>query len=391
MSTVRLDISNMEQTLFPGRVGLQQRVLPAYRAPFFDLLAQACVRGLSVFAGLPRPDEVIHTTSQLKVAHYHAGRNFHFGKPSSPYFLCWQSGINRWLVDWQPDILVVEANPRYFSTRLGVNWMHRHGRPVIGWGLGAHQKDVSKAGSRDLSLETWADSSRKRFLRMFDGIIAYSQRGAAEYKAMGVPEGRVFIAKNAVTHRPSKPPVVRPVITGKPLNVLFVGRLQRRKRLDMLLHACASLPEDIQPDLTIIGDGPALGEFHSLAGSIYPKTQFLGARHGEALQAEFFSADIFVLPGTGGLAVQQAMAHGLPVIVAEGDGTQEDLVRPTNGWLLPANDQQALIDTLLQALSDVERLRQMGENSYRIVRDEANLEEMVRAFINALLAISAAE
>ena len=49
-----------------------------------------------------------------------------------------------------------------------------------------------------------------------------------------------------------------------------------------------------------------------------------------------------MLPGTGGLAVQQAMAHGLPVIVAQGDGTQDDLVRPENGWQIPPDDLAAL-------------------------------------------------
>ena len=43
-----------EARRFPGRLGLQQRVLPAYRAPFFDLLAGACQGGLSVFAGEAR-------------------------------------------------------------------------------------------------------------------------------------------------------------------------------------------------------------------------------------------------------------------------------------------------------------------------------------------------
>ena len=36
---------------FSGRLALQQRVLPAYRVPFFDLLAQACERGLSSDSG----------------------------------------------------------------------------------------------------------------------------------------------------------------------------------------------------------------------------------------------------------------------------------------------------------------------------------------------------
>ena len=44
---------------YPGRLGLQQRVLPSYRAVFLDSLALVCQGGLSVFAGEPLPDEGI--------------------------------------------------------------------------------------------------------------------------------------------------------------------------------------------------------------------------------------------------------------------------------------------------------------------------------------------
>ena len=40
-------------------MGVIQRVLPAYRAAFFDALAAECAGGLSVFAGQPRPEEMI--------------------------------------------------------------------------------------------------------------------------------------------------------------------------------------------------------------------------------------------------------------------------------------------------------------------------------------------
>jgi len=49
---------------------LQQRVLPAYRAAFFDALAAACDGGLSVFAGQPTPGEAIQTADHLVVTHY---------------------------------------------------------------------------------------------------------------------------------------------------------------------------------------------------------------------------------------------------------------------------------------------------------------------------------
>ena len=365
---------------YPGRLGLQQRVLPAYRAPFFEALAGACARGLSVFAGLPAPDEAIQTTDRLQVARFTPARNLHIGSIGSPFYLCWQSGMRRWLETWQPDALIVEANPRYLSTRLALRWMHARRRPVLGWGLGAPPSTGV--------LEVVRRPGRLRFLSQFDGLIAYSQLGADQYRSLGISEERVFVAPNATAPRPTSPPPERPATFADRPVVLFVGRLQSRKRIDLLLQACAMLPQESQPEIWVVGDGPAREEFQEVAGQAYPAAHFPGARHGEALEPYFARADLFVLPGTGGLAVQQAMAHGLPVIVAQGDGTQDDLVQPGNGWRIPPGDAQALAETLRQALSDPARLRRMGAESYRIVAEQANLERMVEVFVEALNSLS---
>ncbi len=93
------------------------------------------------------------------------------------------------------------------------------------------------------------------------------------------------------------------------------------------------------------------------------------------------------MPGTGGLAVQQAMAYALPVIVAEGDGTQDDLVRPANGWQVTPGEVTALTAALQDALKDAARLRRMGLEFFRIVDEEINLEQMAAVFVRALQSV----
>jgi glycosyltransferase involved in cell wall biosynthesis len=365
---------------FPGRVGLQQRLLPAYRAPFFDALAQACAGGLSVFAGQPLPVEAIATASALHEASFVPARNINIFPVTSPIYVCWQVGLLRWLQSWQPDVLIAEANSRYASTRLAAQWMHARGRPVIGWGLGEPPIQGKLAG-----LRRW---NRASFTRSFDAVIAYSQAGADEYQQLGIAQDRVFVARNAVAPRPAGPPPERPTGFGERPTVLFVGRLQARKRIDLLLQACASLPESLQPRLIIVGDGPERDSFEELAQTVYPRAEFTGDQRGAALEAYYAQADLFVLPGTGGLAVQQAMAHALPVIVAEADGTQGDLVRSENGWVLPPGDLPALSAALRDALQDAARMRRMGRESHRIVAEEVNLEAMVSSFVQALRAVT---
>jgi len=82
--------------------------------------------------------------------------------------------------------------------------------------------------------------------------------------------------------------------------------------------------------------------------------------------------------------VQEAMSYALPVIVGEADGTQSDLVRSSNGWVLHENTAAELAGIMLHALGDVAELRRMGAASYEIVSTEVNLENMVSAFEQAI-------
>lgn len=359
---------------FPGKVGLQQRVLPAYRRPFFEKLAAVCEGGLSVFAGEPRGEEAVITADHLEGAQWITAGNLHLFR--DPYYLCWQRGLFSWLKWLDPDVLILEANPRYLVNWGGLTWMHRRGKPVVGWGLGAPTIQGPLAGVRE--------RARRSFLRRFDALLAYSSVGAEQYVSSGLSPERVFVAPNAVTA--SAPPLRdRAPVSTPPLSLLYVGRLQERKRVDLLLRACGALEGRLRP--TVVGDGPARKGLERLAAEVCPGAEFVGAVWGEELKPFFHQADLFVLPGTGGLAVQEAMAHGLPVIVAEGDGTQRDLVSGDNGWLVPSDDLGALIEALREALSQPARLRSMGRASHRLVAERFNLTVMVSAFVQALRAV----
>jgi glycosyltransferase involved in cell wall biosynthesis len=346
--------------IFPRKLGVQQRVLPSYRVPFFDLLAQSC-ESMSLFAGQARPAEMIEG-GKPQLAKYVEAKNIHLFSGSC--YFCYQRGLVRWLEGWNPDALIVEANPRYLSTPAAVRWMRKRGRKVVGWGLGAPKQSV-----------VW-----KRFIRQFDAMISYSQRGADEYAALGFPREKIFVAHNSVSPKPALN-LERLTFNVQPV-ILFVGRLQARKRVDSLIRACAEMESN--PRLLIVGDGPERAALESLAKEVYPSAEFVGAKRGAELKPYFEQADLFVLPGTGGLAVQEAMSYGLPVIVAKGDGTQDDLVRAGNGWQIQPEDYGALVSAMKNALSDRARLQEMGKESFRIVSEEINIQKMVEAFVNAL-------
>ena len=345
-----------------------QRVCAGYRVPLFDLLAETLPGGLALYAGDPRPDEMIDQSRKPQRAVYHHAHNIHLF--SGRFYLCLQTDVLNWLARTDPLFLIMEANMRYPNSPAAARWMHRRNRPVIGWGLGT--------GNLGGALQ-------KRWMGMFDAMITYSSAGKQSYIDAGFPAERIFVACNAAAPRPDRPMPERlpDRYDGSPI-VLYVGRLQKRKRLDLLMQACAAQPKALRPRLWIIGEGPIREELEAEAARTFPETEFFGALYGDELTARFDRADLFCLPGTGGLALQQAMASALPLIAAEADGTQADLVRPGNGIQVAPGDLAELSAALTALLSDPVRLRTMGAESFRIVRDEINLEAMADVFAQAV-------
>jgi len=353
------------------KLGIVHRVLTDYRVPFIDLLADRFPGGVQVAAGEARPEEQIISGKPQKAGLFIL-QNIHIMK--NGLYLCHQRGLIDWLEKFDPDVLIMEANPRYLATPQTVRWIHQRRRPVIGWGLGI---PPASSGLRS--------GLRLTFLQQFDAMLAYSRKGRQEYISAGIPAEKVFLASNAAAFKPKGSiPEHRSNFDKSPAVVLFVGRLQDRKRVDLLLEACARLDESIKPRVIIVGDGPERRSLEALAGRIYPRAEFTGDKRGDDLSDLFRQADLFVLPGTGGLALQQALSFALPAIAAEGDGTQADLVRPENGWLVPPGNLDSLVNALQTALQDPAALVLKGRESFRIVSDEVNLECMADAFEQAV-------
>lgn len=362
---------------FPGRLGIRQRVIADYRARLFDMIAPRCVGGLSVLAGEPLDTEAIHGNALRVAEQAKATNRFLFNGRARVH---WQPELLAWLEAADPLVMVTDANPRIVDSARAIKWMHRRGRAVLGWGLGTLQLTPGFEGLRH--------AARRRHFRQFDGMIAYSETAAEQYAQVGVTPSRIHVAHNAAVVAPHGPCPERGAgFDGRP-RIVFIGRLIDGKRLEDLLQACSTLDESTAPVLDIVGDGPLRGHYEFIASRLYRHTNFLGAQRGEDLAEHCRRADLFVLPGKGGLAIQEAMCYGLPIVATTADGTERDLVRPENGWLFDEGNVASLTASLREALASPARLRAMGEASFRIVRDEINLDRMADEFVRATAAFT---
>ncbi len=372
--------SDPDELFFDGRVALQDLVMPLYRRPIYEMLGARIKGGFGVFTGVSKLSRTrgVVMSEELDVTEHATPPNHHFGYGA--FEMVWQPGLSKWLNGFRPDVLIAAANPRTLSTNLGCRWAQKNGVPVLGWGLGSLMLAKGAEGLRHYG--------RKRFYGKFDGMIAYSTIAKEQYAGYGVPPERIFIVHNATTPRPTQPAPIRPdTFTERP-RILFVGRLYEGKRLELLFEALSQMPKETRPVLEVVGTGPGTEEIKQQAEATLPgEVIFSGGLYGEDLAEAFKRADLFVLPGLGGLAIQEAMSWALPVIAAEGDGTQFDLVRKENGWLMEPGSVSSLRDCLEDAFSDCQRLRRFGLEGYRIVDEELNRERMIDEFVIAIKAI----
>ena len=116
------------------RLGIQQRLLPHFRAPLYDAIAGKNNGPVEVFSGLPQPEEGIQRADGLRHAKWRITHNRCFTVGSQKAY--WQEQFGHWLDEFKPDVLAVESNPRILSNYPGFRRARSLGIPIVGWGIG---------------------------------------------------------------------------------------------------------------------------------------------------------------------------------------------------------------------------------------------------------------
>ncbi len=155
---------------------------------------------------------------------------------------------------------------------------------------------------------------------------------------------------------------------GRP-NVLFVGRLEKRKGLSYLLRAWGRVHEEA-PDarLIVVGGGGGLKHYRSFVGD-RDDIIFAGKASDEEIVDYYHTADIFCAPSTGGesfgIVLLEAMAAGKAIVTTNIPGYSEVVTDGVEGLLVPPKDAERLADALLELLRDPEIGARLGAEGRR--------------------------
>ncbi|MBN1103819.1 MAG: glycosyltransferase [Deltaproteobacteria bacterium] len=217
------------------------------------------------------------------------------------------------------------------------------------------------------------------FYNQMDVVYVPSHATGKELEARGLAREKIrFFDRGIDTERfhPSKRNGFfqkRFGMAAEDFKLLYVGRVSREKNLAFLAEGFRRLHQarrDLR--LIVVGDGPYLLDLKKVLADL-PVT-FTGSLFGEDLAQAYASSDLFVFPSTTdtfGNVVLEAQASGLPVIVTNEGGPQENLVHGSTGLIVPANDMEAFVQTILGLINDPEAMARMRCQAREYMKDRS--------------------
>jgi glycosyltransferase involved in cell wall biosynthesis len=248
----------------------------------------------------------------------------------------------------------------YLAQRKGVPYVVRPLGTLNRWGMVKRRRWLKRASFALVESRVVKHAS----------LIHYTSRQEQdEAESLGIGTSGVVIPNPlAPVSELSHPGAFRrqhPSLQDRPI-VLFVSRLDPKKGLDLLLHAWVEVRSRVPPAVLVIagqGDEDFVRELKTLAKELRIEADlvWVGFVQGEEKQSLLMDADVFVLPSYSenfGIAVAEAMASGLPVVISNAVGLSEDVAQGA-GIVVPCA-ATPLAQALLQLLGDPSLRQSMG-------------------------------
>lgn len=176
------------------------------------------------------------------------------------------------------------------------------------------------------------------------------------------------------------------------VNILAIGKFQRRKRHDLFIDAVAEVAANHAVHALIVGERTT-EEHRQVIQEVTRQLVQLGLEDKVEIRTNlpfaevqrlYATHDLFVLPSQGepaAVSPLEAMAHSLPIICSDTNGTACYILPGRNGFVFRSGDAHHLAACIVGAIQDRHRLKELGAESYRQVLDEHNPARYVDALV----------
>jgi glycosyltransferase involved in cell wall biosynthesis len=352
------------------RTYLVETIFPDYRMPLFCALKEKYRRNITLACG---------STSFSKTLKTAPGANEIASIVENQFFLkrrlLWQDGVISEAVE--ADQAILEFCLRAISTWRVIRLRRQLGKRTILWG---------HARGRRRSFEP----IRRWMLRNSDEFIAYTHSEQRELVAE-FPQLRVHVAPNAcLWERDCSPAPPSP----EQRDIIYVGRLVPEKKPLLLAEAYAKgrvknlIPRDAR--LIVVGEGPEREPMEMVLRRSHLEGTALFTGHisnTDALRRQYATALCSVSPGYVGLSVTQALAFGVPMIIADNEPHSPEIEackKGENCSFFAANDADALAESFGEYFRNREKWRAARISISDGVKRSYSFDAMLRTFIEVI-------
>lgn len=221
------------------------------------------------------------------------------------------------------------------------------------------------------------------FRKNAKSFLSYSTTGAEYYKELYNKESISWM-NSVVDFNDVNKVYLEEKYKSEKLNILFIGRIEKFKRLDLLIKALISI-KDRNIVLNVIGEGKEKCFLMKKYSDVNFEINWLGQINDNMEKNTFFSqAHLGVMPGSGGLVIQELQSYAIPVIASYSDGTEIDLVKNINPLLfiedMGLEELVSRIEYFKKA--SIEDKCQLALSAHEIVKNSYNLQNMVKITSN---------
>jgi glycosyltransferase involved in cell wall biosynthesis len=371
------------------KIVLVTPILQHYRLTFYEKLSKTPGYDLTVFYGYKKKEDGRPSFEGETKFKSQGFREYKYRILPFDIVYCW--GMFAEIKNINPDVVIVQGIAGDLTLRRILSWAKRNRKKIIIW---ACAWEPGRAKGLLMKLKT-------KFVSLFfhkaNYFLTYSTHASNYCKNLGVEESKIETCYNGIeidemiadsdTVIAKSKEIREKYQLDNYITFLYVGGLILEKRVDLLVDAFENLRKKHNNiKLLIIGDGPLKSQLlEQLEKYNDSNIYYLGRIVSEA-DNYFAAADCCVLPGIGGLALNQAMFWGKPCIVSKADGTEDDLViEGFSGYRFEEHNLESLTAAMeRRVLENPEKVLQMGENSRQIVKEKSNVNNMVSHFISGI-------
>jgi glycosyltransferase involved in cell wall biosynthesis len=365
-------------------------ILQHYRLTFYEKLANSRDNyDLNVFFGYKKREDGRPSYDGETRFKSKGFREYKFR--IHPFDIVYNWGMFSEIKKIDPDIVIMQGIAGDLTNRRIISWAKRNKKKIIIWACGW------EPGRAKSVLLRFKNKLVSTFFNKAHYFLTYSTHASNYVMDKGISESLIETCYNGIEIdemvKHSEDIITQSKVIRKELQLdgkitfLFVGGLIREKRPDLLVDAFEILRKKHNNiKLLIIGDGPLRGELDiQLKTYNDSNISYLG-RIINDVDAYFAAADCFVLPGIGGLALNQAMFWKKTCIVSKADGTEDDLViEGYSGYRFKEGDLDSIVSAMEKRIMESpENLEKMAEVSHNIITEKSNVNNMVSHFVNGI-------